>query len=77
LRFSKERAEWVQNEVWHPDQIGVLKPNGSYTLEVPYSDERELIADLLKYGHAVEVIRPASLRSSIKRALEAALGLYT
>jgi hypothetical protein len=25
----------------------------------------------------VEVIRPASLRSSIKRALEAALGLYT
>jgi predicted DNA-binding transcriptional regulator YafY len=77
LQFSKERAEWVQNEVWHPDQVGVLKPNGAYTLEVPYADERELIADLLKYGHTVEVIRPASLRSSMKRALEAALGLYT
>ncbi|MDA8533809.1 WYL domain-containing protein [Burkholderiaceae bacterium] len=77
LQFSRDRARWVQNEVWHPDQVGTLKRDGSYRLEVPYSDERELLGDLMKYGHTVEVIGPASLRASIKRAFHAALGLYS
>ena len=77
LQFSRDRARWVQNEVWHPDQMGTLKRDGSYRLEVPYSDERELLGDLMKYGHTVEVIGPASLRASIKRAFHAALGLYS
>ena len=76
LQFSRDRARWVQNEVWHPDQVGTLKRDGSYRLELPYSDERELLADLMKYGHTVEVIGPASLRASIKRAFQGALGLY-
>ena len=76
LQFSRDRARWVQNEVWHPDQVGTLKRDGSYRLELPYSDERELLADLMKYGHTVEVIGPASLRASIKRAFQGALGMY-
>lgn len=68
LKFSPERARWVQHEEWHPDQKGTLQPDGSYTLEVPYSDERELLGDILRIGSDVKVIAPASLIKQIKEA---------
>ena len=68
LKFTPERARWVQHEEWHPDQKGTLHPDGSYTLEVPYSDERELLADILRIGSDVKVIAPATLIKQIKEA---------
>lgn len=68
LKFTPERARWVQHEEWHPDQKGTLHPDGSFTLEVPYSDERELIGDILRIGSDVKVIAPASLIKQIKDA---------
>lgn len=68
LKFTPERARWVQHEEWHPDQKGTLHPDGSYTLEVPYSDERELIGDILRMGSDAKVIAPSSLINSIKDA---------
>jgi predicted DNA-binding transcriptional regulator YafY len=68
LKFTPERARWVQHEEWHPDQKGTLHPDGSYTLEVPYSDERELIGDILRIGSDVKVTAPASLIKKIKDA---------
>jgi predicted DNA-binding transcriptional regulator YafY len=65
LRFSRARARWVAHETWHPDQKGSLRPDGSYDLEVPYADDRELMMDILKYGADVEVLGPAALRRSI------------
>jgi predicted DNA-binding transcriptional regulator YafY len=47
-----------------------LHKDGSYTLEVPYSDERELIGDILCMGSEVKVLGPASLVNQIKVALE-------
>lgn len=76
LVFTPERARWVQQEQWHKDQIGKQLPDGSYQLEVPYTDERELVADLLGYGNAVKVLKPASLVKSMKTALTSALGNY-
>ena len=76
LLFSPERARWVQQEEWHRDQVGKLLPDGHYQLEVPYTDERELVADLLGYGSSVKVLRPASLVKSLTAALEAAMGNY-
>jgi len=43
LRFSKERARWVAREQWHPDQSGRTEAYGSYRLEIPYRDDRELL----------------------------------
>ncbi|NIP72369.1 MAG: YafY family transcriptional regulator [Gammaproteobacteria bacterium] len=64
LRFTLERARWVADERWHPDQIGQW--NGeAYELQVPYSDPRELVMDILKYGPDVEVVAPQELREAV------------
>ena len=76
LRFKAERARWVSREIWHPRQSGDFELDGSYVLTVPYSDERELVMDILKYGGDVEVLAPASLRKSVRKALQDALSVY-
>ncbi len=62
LRFTLERARWVANEQWHPEQRGRLESDGAYVLEVPFADSRELLMDILKYGADVEVLGPEALR---------------
>jgi predicted DNA-binding transcriptional regulator YafY len=76
LKFTPERARWVAREVWHPNQRSTTDVDGSYLLEIPYSDERELLGDLLRFGADVEVMAPPDLRSRIKRALHEAVGRY-
>lgn len=66
LKFTAERARWVAHEQWHPNQKGTLEPDGSYVLELPYADDRELIMDILKYGADVEVLGPAVLKRRVK-----------
>mgnify|MGYP000075440258 CR=1 FL=1 len=70
VRFTPTRARWVASETWHPQQVGQFEPDGSYLLEFPYSDDRELSMDLLRHGGEVEVLAPASLRQRV--AAEAA-----
>ena len=77
LKFTAQRARWVQHEEWHPDQKGTLHKDGSYTLEVPYSDERELIGDILRMGSDVKVLKPASLIKQIKDTLQKVQKQYT
>jgi predicted DNA-binding transcriptional regulator YafY len=76
LRFSPARARWVAHEVWHSKQVGRMEPDGSYVLEVPYSQEPELVMDILKYGGEVEVLSPPSLRRRVARELAAGSRLY-
>lgn len=75
LRFTAERARWVADELWHPDQIGRWEGD-LYELQVPYSDARELIMDILKYGPDVEVIAPQALRDRVRARLRSALDRY-
>ena len=76
LRFTAERARWVADEHWHPQQQSQLLENGSYELRIPYSDPRELVMDILKHGADVEVIAPDKLRNSVVEHLQKAQGLY-
>jgi predicted DNA-binding transcriptional regulator YafY len=76
LRFTPERARWVAAEQWHPQQKGRLERDGSYVLELPFSDHRELAMDILRHGPHVEVLEPASLREAVKEQLAAALARY-
>ena len=76
LRFTPERARWVSREEWHPEQRTRFEADGSYVLEVPYSDHRELMMDILKYGAGVEVLAPAELRELVRAELAAAGGRY-
>ena len=76
LRFTPERARWVADEQWHPKQIGRWRGDGYYELRIPYSDARELIMDILKYGPDAEVLAPAPLRRLLQERLELTLAQY-
>lgn len=75
LRFTPERARWVRREQWHPRQEGRDEADGSYRLEVPYADDREILGDILRFGADVQVVGPEGLRRRVQRALlDAAAG---
>ena len=67
LRFTAERARWVAQETWHPKQKGRFAADGSWLLEFPYADHRELIMDIMKFGADVEVLAPDDLRRRVAR----------
>jgi predicted DNA-binding transcriptional regulator YafY len=76
LKFTPERAQWVSLETWHPDQTACWLEDGSYVLEVPYSNDLELTMDVLRYGHDVEVLAPPQLRERMHRTLCTAAEKY-
>ena len=76
LRFSALQARWVEAEVWHPEQKSTIQDDGSLVLEVPYSDQRELLLDALKFGAETEVLEPPELREEVRSRLRRALSQY-
>jgi predicted DNA-binding transcriptional regulator YafY len=76
LRFSTERARWVAQEQWHPEQSGKFESDGSCLLRLPYTDHRELIMDILKHGTHCEVLGPPSLRRVVWDEVKKMLGKY-
>ena len=50
--------------------------DGSYLLQVPYTDDRELLMDVLRHGDEVEVLGPEELRNRIKAILHSAAAKY-
>ncbi len=65
LRFTPEMARWISEESWHPDQQGHFEDSGSWVLKLPFSNHRELVMDVLRYGSNVEVIEPDFLRQAV------------
>jgi predicted DNA-binding transcriptional regulator YafY len=76
LQFTPLRARWVANEIWHPDQKGSFQLDRSWILELPYSDERELVMEILKYGPDVRVLAPESLQRRVAESLRAGASQY-
>ena len=76
LQFGASSARWVSRETWHPEQIGTPQLDGTYLLRFPYSQEPELVMDILKYGADVQVLAPESLRKAVAEKLRAAVKLY-
>lgn len=72
LKFTPGRAQWVDKERWHHDQSSEQLPDGSYILEVPYSNDQELLMDLMRHSPEVEVLGPPELRQKLHAALCAA-----
>ena len=72
LKFSPERAQWVSKETWHHDQSSEHLEDGSYILEIPYSNDQELLMDLLRHSPEVEILDPPELRQRLHAALCAA-----
>jgi predicted DNA-binding transcriptional regulator YafY len=76
LKFTPEAARWVSAQQWHPNQRVTVEKDGSYVLEVPYSEDRELVMEILKYGADVEVLSPQVLRGRVAEALARATTRY-
>lgn len=76
LRFSPERARWVADERWHPEQKGKWRRDGSYDLSLPYGDATELIMEILRHGPEVEVIAPKALRDAVAELHRKAAARY-
>ena len=66
----------MAHESWHPKQKGFLDKDGSYTLELPYADDRELLMDILKFGAEVEVLGPAALKKRVKEEIDRMMPRY-
>jgi len=75
LRFSEHAAQWVAEEQWHIDQQGQWQADG-YHLRVPYSDERELVMEVLRFGPDVEVLGPESLRAEVAERIRKMNSIY-
>ncbi len=76
IRFSPHAARWVADEHWHSQQQGNFLPDGRYELRLPYSNSKELLMDVLKYGPDAEIVAPLSLREEMKILLQLAIGAY-
>jgi len=76
LRFDAQAAAWVSREEWHPQQRGRWLADGAWELEVPYSNETELVMDVLRHGPQVRVMAPASLVRSVAAQLRQATLQY-
>jgi len=76
LKFSPVAARWVSAQSWHSRQRAKFEADGSYLLEIPYADDRELAMEILKFGADVEVLAPQSLRGKVKEQLGSALARY-
>jgi proteasome accessory factor C len=76
LRFTAERARWIADETWHPEQKGEHLADGRYELRIPYRDARELVMDIMRHGAHVEVVGPQDLRDEVAQELRRAAGQY-
>lgn len=76
IRFSAKAARWVADERWHSRQEGRWLPDGQYELRVPYSNPRELLGDVLRFGGDAEILEPLPLREEAKSMLALALANY-
>src|SRR5436190_1934813 len=76
LRFTPERARWVADEQWHPQQEGTWLPDGSYELRIPYRESHELVMDIMRQGAGVQVVSPDPLRQKIGDEIRRAAALY-
>lgn len=76
LVFTKERARWVADEQWHPQQESRWLEDGRYELRIPYRESRELVMDILRHGSGVTVTAPDDLAAAVRAELALAIEAY-
>jgi predicted DNA-binding transcriptional regulator YafY len=76
LHFTRTAARWVSYEKWHSQQRARHESDGSYILEVPYSDDTELVMDILKFGPECRVLEPPELAEKVAARARATADRY-
>lgn len=75
LRFDSCIAREIASQLWHPNQKGQWEGR-DYVLSFPYSDDRELVQDILRHVPNVYVEAPVALRNKVQRRLQDGLGRF-
>ena len=76
IRFGAKAARWVADEHWHSKQEGRFLADGRYELRLPYSNARELLMDVLRYGPDAEIVEPVPLREQLRSMLQLTAAVY-
>jgi len=76
LAFEPRAAQWVSKEEWHPQQKSKWLEGDIYELTVPYTDETEILMDVLRHGDQVRVVAPDTLVKAARARLVAAVRRY-
>ncbi len=74
LRFLPSIAREIAQQHWHPQQQSEWDGK-DFLLSFPYSDERELVQDLLRHTPHVYVEAPVKLRKALQSRLQRGLEL--
>lgn len=77
LRFTPSRAQYVSKQVWHPEQNAAWLVDGTYELQVPFTDARELVNEVLWHGRHVTVVAPQGLIDMLLDEVHALLKEYS
>lgn len=73
LRINPRRARWAARVTWHPDQRVRFDSKGYFLLDLPYTDDRELLNDIMGLLPDVEILAPIQLQRRLSEILEEAL----
>ena len=75
LRFSSHISREISLQQWHSAQTSKWEGD-EYLLELPYSNDKELVHDILRHTPYVTVESPKQLRNTVKAKLLQGLELH-
>jgi predicted DNA-binding transcriptional regulator YafY len=70
VRFSREHADEIREQHWHPDQKIEAAPGGEIVLELPARSVQEARRFVLQYGSEACVLSPPELVADVREQLE-------
>jgi proteasome accessory factor C len=76
ILFKGIAAEEMSQEIWHPNQKVIASDENELRLEIPYSNDTELLMDIFRWGHLAEILEPNDLRNKAIKQLKKALESY-
>ncbi len=76
LAFLYEHMIYDQGSLESCDVSDIYLEDGSYVVEIPFSNPKELMLEILRLGPDVFVLEPPSLRQAVKERLAAAASQY-
>lgn len=77
IKINTKLAPWTVFEHWHSKQKMQPMDESHMMLYIPYNDDKELIADVMRLGTAAEIMAPVSLRNQYHQQLQLILQKYT
>jgi len=76
IKINTDLAPWTLFEHWHSKQKIERIDDSHIMMQIPYNDDKELIADVMRLGSAAEFIAPESLRTHFQQQLVHIINKY-